>query len=1116
MQLENQNEKGTVGENADEVKKFDVVGSYVNNTGRLMLEIRPSDSPKASTTGVPATASNLHIDPPQFVYCREYESPDGRKRLWIDEKALIERLYENRVFYTFKVIREVPESRSGSKRYVIEGPTGYQHVYTVRDEADNLVPGSEVSLSVACIRRPDTGATNVYFHKMNDTLGAFAPEEALKASGHEADFEKYFTNIEALIPAESPLMANVAEMRNKVESLSRLWLFDYLTLLNDLSYRDGIETLDALAEKSLLIRDMETWLLTESGILSKFSPEKREETRVRSEQVIERAEITLEAVEILKQGSENEFLEDVLRQLRKSLYIRNRSRIFQVLFRISAISPEFVRNNIYGISELVDFAAYENTDRFAIEKIINYLNGIVRAEQRQLNTDLHFSRGETPERSKLDLLIVGIGTLLNFYSSRRSSSPEVRPTEKIGKIDINPVSQFQNLCKYLSLLTDKPQSIYLINKSLMATFAPPSNYWIKGDVLRRVSTAPRELAEYILSMSVQSMHVKMSRFKSSVYEEFVNNFLLVNPLNGSMAASTGHSLKQLYTVPYTALGVGGFGNSTPWAKNESIAYYRDRWKALHDSRQVITTEEGPMDAAPVTIAVKDVQKLPTVVFCSVVDSVLPQDGILTGASYAPNFFIDDIKRYFTPGMTFRAQVHSNEKGKNVFDISADIRNYSRMMAEETEGAVDALCLSVDNGETAVFITEDGILAYAAIDQSNTPRVDHSYKVEIALPADEDEYPQATIMRNSKEKLDREDLLSQQLNMISIHNASIHTPAASAATALTEFPYVHLVVDNYLRLITEPADRYNLLHIAYLIAKIERSTLSSYYAARIQYMELCENFAANDNPQNFSMPKFACDAQLEKQFPSLKPIIDVLKMLRRFGNDDDIESTYEIVKNAAADSLDGRLARLSLAAQLIKSVTGDDRLTPVLRQMVASQLDPADDTAINTDESADEVSTDEVSADSFGSESLKVEFKTSFIYGASGGPDNIEPVDQPLVIMRVIDGFLNASGGTIYIGVNDNGEPTGIGADLAHTGNIDKYERKIRHEIVKNFNKDINGLIDIKFVKSAGRDICQITVPEYETPVPLRSEFYQRQGTETRIIKGSDLVMLVSRKMSTKN
>lgn len=82
---------------------------------------------------------------------------------------------------------------------------------------------------------------------------------------------------------------------------------------------------------------------------------------------------------------------------------------------------------------------------------------------------------------------------------------------------------------------------------------------------------------------------------------------------------------------------------------------------------------------------------------------------------------------------------------------------------------------------------------------------------------------------------------------------------------------------------------------------------------------------------------------------------------------------------------------------------------------------------------------------FGHEGVECEFKTSaFIH-----PDKDTDEDQSVALARVIASFMNTDGGTLYIGVNDNGYLTGIQQDMKFVHNdCDIYLRTVNKRIIR--------------------------------------------------------------------
>lgn len=149
------------------------------------------------------------------------------------------------------------------------------------------------------------------------------------------------------------------------------------------------------------------------------------------------------------------------------------------------------------------------------------------------------------------------------------------------------------------------------------------------------------------------------------------------------------------------------------------------------------------------------------------------------------------------------------------------------------------------------------------------------------------------------------------------------------------------------------------------------------------------------------------------------------------------------------------------------------------------------------------------------ESQMVEFKTSARYNA-----HTQEADARLehVIVKAVCGFLNAEGGTLFIGVDDAGLPVGIDDDLAtlkSKANLDGYELFLRQLLESNVSVSTAGTVRIRFDKLEDVTIAVLSVAASGKPVfakPVKgqggtdpSEFWVRAGNQTRQLHGENMV-----------
>lgn len=140
---------------------------------------------------------------------------------------------------------------------------------------------------------------------------------------------------------------------------------------------------------------------------------------------------------------------------------------------------------------------------------------------------------------------------------------------------------------------------------------------------------------------------------------------------------------------------------------------------------------------------------------------------------------------------------------------------------------------------------------------------------------------------------------------------------------------------------------------------------------------------------------------------------------------------------------------------------------------------------------------------YGREDYQTEFKTSAVY-----PPNAMVPDLPKQIhniLRVICGFLNAEGGKLYIGVNDQGYETGIDEDLKYRdfhGNPSTYQAYIENSIVSKMSQEAGHHTKTYFEQSERVLIVEVT--PCPNPIMLGGNYYERMGTSTRQVNNEYL------------
>jgi predicted HTH transcriptional regulator len=157
------------------------------------------------------------------------------------------------------------------------------------------------------------------------------------------------------------------------------------------------------------------------------------------------------------------------------------------------------------------------------------------------------------------------------------------------------------------------------------------------------------------------------------------------------------------------------------------------------------------------------------------------------------------------------------------------------------------------------------------------------------------------------------------------------------------------------------------------------------------------------------------------------------------------------------------------------------------------------------------------------ESATVEFKRTleFVADADLLAKNI-PLEQKPQKMRLVlhsafksvCAFLNSrDGGTLLLGVHDDGYPVGIDPDLqsVKNKNSDGFELKLRSFLDSRFQPRPLHQVKIQFANVDGYTVCRVDVSSDPEIFHLDNEVFVRDGNRTVQLQGADLTNWIRRR-----
>lgn len=188
----------------------------------------------------------------------------------------------------------------------------------------------------------------------------------------------------------------------------------------------------------------------------------------------------------------------------------------------------------------------------------------------------------------------------------------------------------------------------------------------------------------------------------------------------------------------------------------------------------------------------------------------------------------------------------------------------------------------------------------------------------------------------------------------------------------------------------------------------------------------------------------------------------------------------------------------------------DRFLEVRREMLAAHLNRFLERITSTENSVMPVPLDEMIAEG---ESDELEFKSTLRWDLRAGA--VSPVMEQMVV-KTVAAFANSQGGTLLIGVQDDGTVLGLEHDYVslRDGNRDKFELHLRGLLNESLGRAfVAGKVQIRFHEVDGKDLCQVEVSPAREPIIVEvkdkngqrlEKFYARSGNSSPEIPLSEI------------
>lgn len=1097
--------------------KFEIEKSFFNKYNNLNMIV--SYKNESYFINIPSHFSTVEFKSPVLAHIAS--SKDGtEKYIRLSRKYISDTLYNIGEKYTFTIVSQIQDFENGLSYWTVKDSYGNSNRYypegdlTFDSELAKLGEGDEIELVVRSIT--DKGHVKLISEVKDWDEGSYLVEEVFEAIGFSDQEDEYFFKYVDVIgdndddDDDESIENSYLDQYNEGNNL---WVFSYLSFLDSEIYNEldkgSYDTAKTLIQIYL---NIERWILEGSDYLTNFSSFKVSNIIEMAEGKILKLEATLTAINIFLDGEDSEFIEELNKTLNRTPYLSRDKR--EVLKQFLSISQYFIGDSDFKkLSDTIFLLIERNliSDEDRLDYIYSISSFIYRIRQRL--TELMTDDEVVQERSKELELLISFNYLLVYLQVFNKNH---------GKAMIASV----NLLRNLSLYYDKVEFLDLAVKLIL------HSGYIEPNVFKHKNIFDLD-SSHLDDISIFNYEDEYEYRNAGEILNLAGDFIVI-PKNLYTKKRNSH-LKTLAKLGDFDLFIKSYYDLDLIDGNEKLNIVLENviQTVKHDSTssesEINTIQFQELEISLEKTYSGIVKSIPSKAFYCYITCIIDgvqKDTLLHMNNFHKNKIGGYIEDFIEVGDEVNFRITAVEGDRITTSPSFLINDHAEFVLNKNEEHFGKV-LEVHK-EYSRLLTNEGLvvtifdtsfnvddilkLKLTEYKEDNHTFISHDYKIsDKVIAEDKRELVRKYLMSlGVLIPIEKQDNLKNRL-----HSKSTTTISTKKNNQDLRYRSVTLIhcLEQRLKYVSEPKE----LALNYLfiisIAGVVKHHKSYEYSNKLNNLTEIIGFEYSNDIE-------LLDTVLLEEFVDKNNLIKLKEE----------NSTIELLKYMGADLIDlpvninpsspqYKLKKLIEAVNLLKSYEIEGKFAEMLRGIVVHEL-YSTTLKINREniKGLDSVLTDDLGIEvekpkrvitNLGAESKYKEFKSSLFHSAS----REQQID---VVLRTICGFLNAydGKGSLFIGVDDSGEIIGLKEDLRFNENIntlDKYLNHLQSKIAKAFPKEINALLDYKFSKSNNLNYLEIIISSHNKPISYKDEFYQRQGVQTRILKGEDITDFILRK-----
>lgn len=623
---------------------------------------------------------------------------DGNPRLIQDRDSYIDELFEKDTVQYFSYINSAYDIKGDTsvEYHWVRDSYGLKHRFYGELSEEEKVYGNQLELYIKRID-PRTKKLSLAFYNPNLDKGTKEWYSAERIFTEINDIENKELFFDCYFSENQHKSKLVRDLVGQYYGKSNLWLFTYLNVLDNEMVGLCIKKhkIEELAIVSQIMIKLQEWIVEKSTFLDLFTSETKDDIILKSSSQIKKYQRMLLAIDIVKEGRQGEYINNIASSIQKSgrIVIKRDERI-EVLIYILKVNPEYIIQDIESTSNIIRalLLLKDGILKYHIDSIINLLNYYIEYNTRIIRkTTLRTNDIDT---SKI-LIIKEILSLLGFkilILQTEKWCDELRCREAKARF-----------FRFLSFICKESMQTMMLEAAIDALVGVINDKEI-FTWENVTSIDPINLANLTANAAVLDSNLENDYYyctgKSGVLSLDPTGFTII-PYKQSMTALLSNiyldDVNIIHNLESLPLKLGSMFNFKKIEiEDDPIEQYL-LWDYVtrHPNNLVETDKPLPSVGDSVRVIVKEQtqsDKLKHMIFVTVIDkNYRSVDGIIMIKEVSSKW-IDDVRTIFKSGDIFYAKVCRVENGKYNFSIKNDADKNATI---SSTAADDARCLVIN-------------------------------------------------------------------------------------------------------------------------------------------------------------------------------------------------------------------------------------------------------------------------------------------------------------------------------------------------------------------------------------------------------------------------------------